>query len=161
VILPVGIVFEHHRRRDSFELLAEVDGLTLTYEDNIADIPANANGIRYLVKAIDNTAAGLYSESNQILFEYSPSIFLPNAFTPGGQNPIYKPVGAFINFTEYRMDIYNRWGQLIFSSQDFGSGWDGSYKGQAVPSGPYVCIISYLSTEGSSGNLKTTFMLLR
>jgi gliding motility-associated-like protein len=145
----------------SFEMLAEVDGLTLSYEDNFSNIPINANGLVYFVRAKDQGQTGLYSESNQILFEYSPSIYLPNAFTPGGQNPVYKPVGAFINFTEYQMYIYNRWGQLVFSSQDFSVGWDGSYKGQVAPTGAYVCLISYRSTEGSSGNLKSTFVLLR
>ncbi len=52
-------------------------------------------------------------------------IFVPTAFTPGndGQNDVFIPKGLFWN--EYEMDIYNRWGQNVFSTTDRTKGWDG------------------------------------
>ena len=117
--------------------------------------------LRYVVRALEDETAGLYSWSNEIFFEYAPKIYLPNAFTPGGRNPVYKPLGNFAEFSEYRLDVYNRWGELMFSSREFSIGWDGSFKGGEAPLGVYVCIINYRSVSGESSTLKSTFVLVR
>jgi gliding motility-associated-like protein len=59
------------------------------------------------------------------------------------------------------MDIYNRWGEMVYSSQDFGEGWDGSYKGDKAPSGVYVCVLFYRSGNGQEETLKQSFVLIR
>jgi gliding motility-associated-like protein len=41
------------------------------------------------------------------------------------------------------MYIYNRWGVLVFESQDISRGWDGTYKNDPAPSGAYVYRIEY------------------
>ena len=111
--------------------------------------------------AFEAGSSGLSSWSNEIVFEYTPDIYLPNAFSPGGKNPVYKAVGTFAEFSEYRMDVYDRWGALVFSSQDFGMGWDGSINGKDAPTGVFVCVINYHSATGESQTLKSTFVLLR
>lgn len=143
------------------ELIAETNNATLQYADDLSTLSSSYSSLRYIVRALKSGNSGLFSWSNEILFEYSPSLYLPNAFTPGGQNPVFKPEGAFAEFSEYRLDVYDRWGALIFSSRDFGTGWDGVYKGKAAPVGVYVCVLNYISTTGDSQSLKSTFVLLR
>lgn len=58
------------------------------------------------------------------------AFFMPNAFTPNGDglNDLIKPITKG-NLVQYQMLIYNRWGQLVFSSADISLGWDGKFKG--------------------------------
>lgn len=66
------------------------------------------------------------------------AIYIPNAFTPNGDNlnETFKPVtrGAL----QYRFQIFNRWGDKIFETTDVNIGWDGTFKGQACEATTYV-----------------------
>lgn len=145
----------------SMDLIAETNNSILQYADDISELSGSFSRLRYIVRALKTGLSGVVSWSNEILFEYTPSLYLPNAFSPGGQNPVFKPLGTFADFSEYRMDVYDRWGGLVFTSRDFGIGWDGVYKGQGSPTGVYVCVINYTSATGESQSLKSTFILLR
>ncbi len=72
--------------------------------------------------------------------------YVPNAFTPDGDefNQVFIPVftSGFDPYN-FNMEIYNRWGELIFASQNHLEGWDGSYKGYKCPSGVYSWKITY------------------
>jgi gliding motility-associated-like protein len=145
----------------SFVLTGQTSATVLSYQDDISALSAGLSRLSYIVRAVAAGNAGLYSQSNVILIEYTPELILPNAFTPGGRNPVYRPAGSFAAFSEYRMDIYNRWGEMIFSSPDFGLGWDGTLDGGDAPAGVYVCVLSYRSTAGENTVLKSTFVLIR
>jgi gliding motility-associated-like protein len=85
---------------------------------------------------------------------YNPEqlLYVPNAFSPNGDelNPIFLPVFSYtIGIDSYSLSIYNRWGELIFSSQDPKVGWDGTYKNYPVPSGSYVWKINVSNTTNS------------
>jgi gliding motility-associated-like protein len=77
-------------------------------------------------------------------------VVIPNAFTPNGDglNDTFIPkVKAVSSFT---MDIFNTWGERIYSSSGLeGEGWDGTHKGQVLPSGNYLYRITYSSIDGS------------
>lgn len=72
-----------------------------------------------------------------------PSIFAPTAFTPDGDgiNEIYKP--SIIGAAEYRIYIYNRWGQIVFTTTDPYVGWNGllNNTGAPMPIGVYTFAI--------------------
>ena len=67
-----------------------------------------------------------------------PEIFIPNAFTPNGdgENDVLYVRGNSI--TEINLAIYNRWGEVVFESQDQNLGWDGTFKGKEVDPAVYV-----------------------
>ncbi len=73
--------------------------------------------------------------------QFPESIFFPNAFTPDNDqlNDIFIPRGT-LDMTNAVMFIFNRWGELIFSTSDFNKGWDGKKEGvnSASPMGVYV-----------------------
>ena len=71
-------------------------------------------------------------------------IFVPNAFTPNGDrlNDVLK-AKVYFRINEFEFRIFNRWGQLIFSTNDVTAGWDGFIKSQKAPPGQYVWTIRY------------------
>ncbi len=95
---------------------------------------------------------GCYGEDSvYVLFMTPPPepqsglIFLPNAFSPDGDglNDAFRAITSSGNIASFRMYIYNRWGVLVFESQDISRGWDGTYKNDPAPSGAYVYKIEY------------------
>ena len=66
------------------------------------------------------------------------SIFIPNSFSPVGHNKIFKPSGNISNIADYLLQIWDRWGQLLFETTNHAEGWDGKIKGQIAPIGVYV-----------------------
>jgi len=73
-------------------------------------------------------------------------IWVPNAFSPNGdgRNDLFNPMGT--DLVAYSLNIYNRWGKLVFSSETLGNGWDGKVDGKLVPSGIYSYVIKYATS---------------
>lgn len=68
-------------------------------------------------------------------------IYVPNTFTPDGDkhNEVFSPVlNGNIDASSYQMEIYNRWGELIFETYNIDKGWNGSYNNQIAPDGTYI-----------------------
>lgn len=78
------------------------------------------------------------------------AIYIPNAFTPDddGLNDVFKPQGVGIQIKNYKMEIYNRWGEKIFVSEDFNEGWDGTFKGKPAEVGVYAYYIVLYDIKG-------------
>lgn len=71
-------------------------------------------------------------------------IDVPNAFTPDGdmRNDLLYPLNA-IKAEQLDFKVYNRWGQLIFQTNNWKKGWDGRFNGSLQPTGSYVWILQY------------------
>jgi gliding motility-associated-like protein len=89
------------------------------------------------------------------------AIYIPNAFTPNGDfdNPTFGAKG--VGITEFEMLIFNRWGELIFSSDNINAQWDGTYQNSESPQGVYTYIINLKSISGRSYNYAGHFTLIR
>ena len=88
--------------------------------------------------------------------------WFPNSFTPNTDqlNETFKP--TLINFENYEMRIFNRWGELLFETTDIEKGWDGIFKGKLCQSGVYFYVSNFISTENNSKQLvKGTITLLK
>ena len=103
----------------------------------------------YRVKAIANQNSTYQSTSNRICLPYSPLFWIPDAFTPNGdgRNDAFKPMSSGILNEGYELLIYNRWGALVFATQNRNTAWDGSYEGKPVPEGLYVYQIKFNYTD--------------
>lgn len=89
---------------------------------------------------------------------YFPSVFTPNA---DGVNDLFKPFGEGI--TGYEIQVYNRWGELLYTSFDMENGWDGTTRlsNKILPSDMYF-YRSYVADEsGKSHEFSGWVMLLR
>lgn len=90
------------------------------------------------------------------------SIIVPTAFSPNndGRNEQLLPVINDIESIRY-FRIYNRWGQLVFFTDQLNTGWDGRFKGDTAISGIYVWEIEGVSTKGRVINKKGTVVLFQ
>ena len=95
--------------------------------------------LTYRIKITDGTNV---SYSNTVSFELKSRIFIPNAFSPDGDNvnDFFKPDTRFIK--EYTLTIFNRNGELIFEETNSLNGWNGLHKGKKVPTDTYVYLLT-------------------
>ena len=93
---------------------------------------------KYRVVAYKNGNAAITSTSNTTEVVPYMSIYIPNSFTPNGDgmNDTFGAYGEAIK--DFKMLVYNRWGQLIFETDNVENRWDGTHQGVKVPEGSYV-----------------------
>ena len=96
------------------------------------------------------------------IFKTPADIFVPTAFTPNkdGLNDDFKPILVGIQQLNF-FRVYNRWGELIFNSNQINNGWNGSYKRNDQASGNYVYNVQAIDYTGKTVNQKGTVMLIR
>jgi gliding motility-associated-like protein len=92
----------------------------------------------------------------------SYNISVPNAFTPNGDghNDIFR-VHYSIAPLRFRMNIFNRYGQSLFSTSDATAGWDGNARGVKQPVDSYVWEIEFTDQKSVHHSLKGTVVLIR
>ena len=91
-----------------------------------------------------------------------PNYYVPNAFSPNGDglNDIFRAIPVGISQTEY-FRVFNRFGQLIFETNQWLKGWDGKYKGKPQPLGVYVWIVKGIDKNGRTVEMKGTVILVQ
>ena len=90
--------------------------------------------------------------------------YIPNAFTPNGDglNDVFRITGLPPeSITAFNLQIFDRWGQAIFTSQDVEEGWDGTIGGEACPAGVYVWAIWYRNEGRHEVTNRGTITLVR
>lgn len=95
-------------------------------------------------------------------FAGNSDFYIPTAFTPNGDgvNDTYKIHSAGIARIEF-IRIFNRYGQLIFTTADAGTGWNGTFKGIMQPTGSYVFWVKGTDHTGTTIERKGSFVLIR
>lgn len=91
---------------------------------------------------------GMVKDSVKIKYEdCACQFYVPSAFSPNGdgRNDVFKPSYKCL-FSNYRLDVFGRLGNVVFTSTNAGNGWDGTVGGQQQPTGGYVWVISYFDT---------------
>ena len=121
---------------------------------------STAGTYHYTLVVTYNNAC-LISDTVSIIVESEHIIYIPNSFTPNGDgiNDVFLvfPRGAkFIN-----LNIFDRWGELVFESQDEGHGWDGRFKGEMMPPGVYVYQTDITFNDGYTVHNKGSITLIR
>jgi gliding motility-associated-like protein len=104
--------------------------------------------------------------SDSITISKACYLDIPNAFTPGSgsdYDSYFLPRDLLSkSAVTFSMKIYDRWGELIFESDKVnGRGWDGTFKGQAMPMGVYVYLIRVSFANGVSENYDGNVTLMR
>ncbi|NUM30718.1 MAG: gliding motility-associated C-terminal domain-containing protein [Bacteroidetes bacterium] len=90
-----------------------------------------------IVQFASNEFGCIDTAIRQVFVNYILLTYIPNSFSPGNDNinPEFFPTGLGIK--EYKMTIFNRWGEIVFENDWGKNHWDGTYKGEFVPTGIY------------------------
>ncbi|MFT5970059.1 MAG: gliding motility-associated-like protein [Flavobacteriales bacterium] len=117
----------------------------------------------YELMAIYENQFGCTDTMIKMLWVNPGTFYIPNTFTPNGDglNEVFKPVVS--NLLEYELVIYDRWGKVIFESDQFKNGWDGFFIGtnNPVPQGVYPYQLYYQSPDNISKTLYGSVNLIR
>jgi gliding motility-associated-like protein len=102
--------------------------------------PVNAQN--YRVTAFKKNQQQVQSVSNYARVTPGAILYIPNAFTPNGDgiNETFVPKGDGIQ--TFKMLIYNRWGELLYETDDLQKGWDGTFKGVLSQQDVYIYKVS-------------------
>jgi len=89
-------------------------------------------------------------------------IFIPSAFTPNndGLNETFGVLGD-ATVKSFSMEIFNKWGQLVYKSDAISQKWDGTFKGKKVPNGAYPWTLYYVTGNGVRKYLQGMVMVIR
>ncbi len=111
----------------------------------------------YVVKAVNYDETTVLS--NEVLLPRVAKIDTPTAFRPHGYNKIFRPLLKNVDSGSYQLTIYNRWGQIVFETNNIDQGWNGEVNGNLQP-GVYVFMVSYKDQTGNNGVKRGTVTLI-
>ena len=129
----------------------------------IAVITQPSQGIVYRVTVYNEANCSDSAAVRVKVYNTSPSVFVPNAFTPNGdgKNDVLRPIAAGIQRMEY-FKVFNRWGQLVFNNVDTETGgWNGRLNGKDMAPDAYVWIVRAIDYNGKVFVAKGTVLLIR
>lgn len=154
-----------------FVLLNTVGPNQLTATDSIEEIIEGEGNFCYYIEAVEGSSPPVgtvnpvdfmqLSRSNEACARQHPNVFIPNAFMPEGVNHTFKPVTVYVQTDSYLFQVYNRWGQRVFESNDPELGWNGSNGGKEEPQGAYVYFVSFVSSGGQTFTKRGSVTLIR
>jgi len=151
-----------------FQLIKSFLPGTNEYSDSLFDYITDKGLFCYRVEAVYdiNLPNGIYHDtlssfSNQQCIIHRPIIYIPNAFAPNGLNNVFKPTIVYGNPQGYLMQIYNRYGGLVFETQDPNTGWDGNDRGKPAMQGGYAYLITFKAEDGVSVERKGMVLLVK
>ena len=111
---------------------------------------------QYVLTVVSNNNCG--NSSDSVLVKLFSGVFVPNAFTPNGDNINSTwNISSLNAFPDFELRVFDRYGQVVFENRTVNRPWDGTYKGSPLAAGAYVYIIKY-----NKGNvLKGSVMIIR
>ncbi|MFC0771831.1 PKD domain-containing protein [Terrimonas alba] len=118
--------------------------------------------IRYTVEVFNEAGCSDSAFVTVKIFKTIPYVFVPTAFTPNGDglNDVIRPIAVGVQQIKY-FRIFNRWGQMIFSTTTNEQGWDGKISGVLQGSNVFVWMVSAIDYLGKPIFLKGTVTLIR
>lgn len=125
----------------------------LNYKDNVSEQIKSTGEFCYKIVGVENINSHGFaetSESNVVCVTQDPLVYVPNAFTPDGdsRNDVFLPIVSYVDYTNYDLQIYNRWGEVIFRTSDVNLGWDGTENNKKCREGVYVYLIQFKTGDG-------------
>jgi gliding motility-associated-like protein len=147
-------------------------GQTLTLQPNIKGTATYQWQNGSTSSFFDVTEPGIYevtvanecgTRSDQIAIEQGLCLLiLPNAFSPNhdGLNDVFRIKFPWF-IKEFHMMIFNRWGQMVFETNDPNKGWNGDFNGMPQPNGGYVWAISLTDKDGQKESSRGIVVLTR
>lgn len=136
----------------------------------ISENPSQSDSVVVLCNALGVQVVSVYEQSVyncigkttkiEILVlesKLESTLEIPNAFTPNqdNKNDLFK-IGYNFPPEQYKITIFDRWGNLVFETQDIKTSWDGKRNGEYCSAGVYYYVIQYKNAEKT--NKKSGFI---
>lgn len=137
------------------------DGLQFDWQDGSTDSVFTTNQPGIYSTTVSNSCGSDFGSVD--LKEVICKIFVPSAFTPNNDrvNDLFRISGAAY-VKDFSMQIFNRWGKVIYETKNALQGWDGLFAGLQQPAGLYVYRVQFTNLQtGEENNLKGNVMLIR
>ena len=132
------------------------DGNTSSEVDPSHEYPAIAAGYSVCLVAWNDYCIDSICSAVNIIDE--PLYYVPNAFTPDGDefNQSFKPIftSGFDPY-DFNFKIFNRWGEIVWESNDASVGWDGTYMGKIIAAGTYVWKVEFKTSQSDKRVMET------
>ena len=124
------------------------------------NISLNSFGTFYLTVKDYNNCTG--TDTITLQRKNCLNIGIPNAFTPNGdtKNDIFKPT-IFQEVKNFYFVVFNRYGQKVFETREYGKGWDGTFKGKPQPSDSYIYRVQFTNIFGWESVDNGSVLLIR
>jgi gliding motility-associated-like protein len=129
----------------SFLWISNAASPSTSVEENPSfDFSNQEPGFYPVMLIVENSDGCKDTVINYLEFIEEPLVFVPNTFTPDGNeiNNTWEIVANGIDIMDFNVLIFNRWGEIIWESNDASVGWDGTYNNRLVASGIYTWKIS-------------------
>ena len=176
VIVSVDAIFQAYAGRDTSVVINEpvalngTGGVTYLWQPatwlsnpTIANpIATPKENITYQLTAISKGGCKAMDEIQINVYKIAPGFYVPSGFTPNndGNNDVIRPILMGMRSLKL-FRIYNRWGQLLFTTSEKGKGWDGTFKGSQQDPGTFVWMAEGVTYLGENLKKQGTVVLLR
>lgn len=152
----------------TFTDIGTVSGNVLEYEHVLDPTNPDIFNLCYRIEARSelqlpdgNTKIISPSYSNIDCAAQNLNYYMPNAFAPRGRNKVFKPVFSYAVPDIFHMQVYNRYGGVVFETTDPEEGWDGKKDGKDVPQGVYQYVVRFTQPDGNQEQTSGWVMLVR
>lgn len=161
-------LIERKTENGAFEVIAQTEGPDDTTFIDATAFEACNPAFCYRITAIRNQPANfpdsthhVVSRSNVQCSPVESHLYAPNAFTMNGDglNETFRPRGMYLK--TYELQIYTRWGERLYTTNECFGGWDGTYQGSTCQSDTYMYIIHAIGTDLKPYHLSGTVHLLK
>ena len=147
-----------------YEIVPITNGDTYEWQDGSTSSSylANLEDIYWLEVSFEDCTV---RDSIELIYEKCESckMFIPNVFSPNGDN-----INDFLTWNSacypvsFEALIFDRWGNEVFSTNDYDNIWNGSYKGEKLDNGVYIVVVNYRFEDSeSSKTIKQGVQILR
>lgn len=128
--------------------IGNVSAGSYEYTDNVEDFVGAQGKFSYYVEAVEGSG-NTYgfvdkAKSNSADAYLEVNVYVPNAFAPKGLNSVWLPVAQYVDKTDYKVTVLDRWGTKVFQTSSDTEGWNGNGATDDV----YVYIIEYKNARG-------------
>lgn len=137
----------------------------LSYVDRYdQSVPLTAK-VGYFVEAVgyftDSMPVADTARSNVNFLAKLSNVFIPSGFDPdGGVTSTFMPIYTGIKMENYSFKILNRWGMMLYESNQPVLGWNGKFQGERVPPGAYAYVLTYETLYGKAMRKSGVFFVL-
>ena len=133
----------------------------LTSDEQYPVIAYPGDGLFTVMLAIEDALGCVDTTMRTIFINPEFQFYAPNAFTPDGDGVNDLFGGSGVGIDTYSMSIFNRWGELIYETDDPNKPWDGTVDGTDCPQGVYVYLFRLQAIAGEVKEYRGLVTLLR